>query len=279
MKKISFLSLFFAVVATTAWAQDEAPKQSRNLSFYSDITSGHLAPGIVTADGNAVDTNLLFTGNEMEFGLRYSQNFKSAPMVTMGGTFTAVTHNENLYDASGKFLSIATPTFDRMKANVWVSVPYFMMLIDTRGLMGLYLNHNISFGRGGSIGFGTDLEFFFGDPFYGANSRGGLYVVDYFGVWFSYGIALGKGFSYSTGIQFRLTAFTGGVNGGVEVDPAAAFNIRWANTFSYSHDGWNFYVQFRLEGFNLAKSETIIRDANARFRVVTGFSYTFDLAK
>ncbi|MGL5721768.1 MAG: hypothetical protein ACRCY4_05145 [Brevinema sp.] len=307
MKKISFLSLFLVVVATTAWAQDAAaPKQSRNLSIYTDFSSGHLASGLVTAKGKTevVDTNQVFEGNEVEWGIRYSQNFKNAPMVTMGGTINFVANYLPVYNDNGLFSgtpSSGNPTSSNditLKSSFWVSVPYFMILIDTRGLMGLYLNHSFNFGNAGSFSMGFDLEFFYtGNPFYGnrdgdGNSRvpgtvgpngdpiSPNYVVDYVGFWLGYGVSLGKGFYYNMGLQFRLG---GSELGGVEADAGAGFNIRWNNTFGYSVDGWNFYLQFRLDGKNLATPNTAVlrafdKDPNAQFQIISGLSYTFDLA-
>ncbi|MGL4524159.1 MAG: hypothetical protein ACRCVN_01370 [Spirochaetia bacterium] len=292
MKKVLSLTLVLFFVATNMiWSQEEV-KQNRGLGFYIDATSGQLAP---TKSG-VESRDQLFEGSEVEMGIRYSQNFKSVPWITMGGTLKWVTNPNNAYDGNGDFIGNAPDNSGDIRANVWISLPYIMVLLDSRGLLGAYTSYGHSFGAAGSIAVGADLEIFItGNSWYGNPDRntgnsltgaGGapIYVVDYFGLWVTYSVGIIEGLSFSTSGQVRFNANSWNGWASVEFDPLASLELRWNNTLAYSIDGWSFFAQLRLSAFGLAGASTPAiknrnNDPQIVFQTIAGVSYAFDFSK
>lgn len=289
MKKVLILLAALSVFSASVIAEETT--QKRNVSFYLDAISGQLAPGnwVSKKEGVPDKISKVMDGNEYSFGIRYSQNFKQVPWLSVGGTFDVTWNYNPVHTADRQFVGFEPGKAPvGLKANAWVSVPYFQLLLDTRGLMGAYVNWSKSFGNAGSLGLGAELEYFFmGSPLYGNNStpQGSYsgtnavnpnYIVDYFGLLISYSVNLPKGFAFTTTLNPRMDANRGNGWASVEKDAANSLHLRWNNTVSLTVDSWSGYIQLRYDAFNLAHKDYEVANM---FQLIAGMSYMIDVAK
>lgn len=275
-----FLSLLamFAVVGTVS-AQD-APV-NRSLSFYLDSFSGHLteAPGF--KDGM---TSRAFSGNEFEFGMSYSQNFATAPWLSMWVKALVVTGLTTAYNTdTGDFIGNAGQGFIQPYGMPRVQLGlnfggYAILAMDTRGLIAQCNNYSVALpGNGGTFTFNTALEFFAVPQAIGTSEIGGAQLgtektfVDLFALTANYGINFAPNWAYSTKIAFRF--------GGSGSDQSAelfkeSFAIRWENKIAWSvTPSFSMWTQIRYHIANLASNKAV--DHNLFLQAGLGYSFDF----
>ena len=300
MKNI-FLSLLtiFAVVGT-ATAQD-APV-NRSLSFYLDAASGNLTEQPGFEDG---DKSRIFSGNEFEFGMSYSQNFATVPWLSIWVKALVVAVQNTGYDAtSGDFLGNAGYSlagYGLPRAQVGVNFGGFAVIaMDTRGLIAQENYYSVALpGNGGAFTFSTVLEFWAvpqilnpdnapidGDDkvvdgsFLGTGR--GTTIVDLFALNVQYGINIAPNWSFWTKVAFRFSG-GGGKDGAADTFFQDGFNLRWENNIH-----WNVTPKFYMYGrvrYNISGIATSIDfpgyvkpKADHAVTLHVGLGYTFDFS-
>ena len=294
---ISLLAIF-AVVGTVS-AQD-APV-NRSLSFYLDSFSGDLteAPGF--EDG---DVSRMLSGNEFEFGMRYSQNFATVPWLSMWVKALVVTSVPTTYDnTTGKHLGNAGAVQMVPWGNPRVQLGlnfggHSIIAMDTRGLIANCNYYTVNLpGNGGKFTFLTILEFWAvpqvlsvdrytlaeesasnGDDVFGASkgTGSGTTVVDLFALRVDYSVAFAQNWRYTSKLAFRF-AGGGGNDGSATTFFQDGFGIRWENQVA-----WNVTPSFSLWGQLRYRIDNIVSNAGKpvdhRLYLQAGLGYSFDFS-
>ena len=276
-----FLSLLamFAVVGTVS-AQD-APV-NRSLSFYLDSFTGQLN----------TSEDPLFTGNEFEFGMTYSQNFATVPWLSMWVKALVVTGTAGAFDADESFVGNASyfiQGYGMPRAQVGINLGgYAVFALDTRGLLAQENYYTLRFGAGGALTFQTILEMWMvpnntGGPTGSAPSKDFQTVVDLFEVRFNYEIGFAPSWTYRTklGLRFGTTGCDWGNHKVAPIDSSAArfgnsFHIRWENQVVWAVTP-KFYtwMQLRYTAANITHATEALDN---QLFLQAGLGYTFDFS-
>ena len=275
-----FLSLLvmFTVVGTVS-AQD-APV-NRSLSFYLDSFTGQLNTG----------EDPLFTGNEFEFGMTYSQNFATVPWLSMWVKALVVTGTSPVTDADESFVGntgYGIQGYGNPRAQVGINLGgYAIFAMDTRGLLAQENYYTLKFGAAGNLTFQTILEMWMvpnntGTQVNGQYSKDFQTVVDLFEIRFNYGITVAPGWTYNSKLGFRLGS--GGYDwkdhAANPVDSSAArfgqsFHIRWENQVIWAVTP-KFYtwaqLRYQIKHLAYAPQETA---HDIFFQAGLGYSFDF----
>ena len=278
MKNI-FLSLLtiFAVVGT-ATAQD-APV-NRSLSFYLDGYSGDIAQ----KSGYDAETgqSRLFDGNEIEFGMRYSQNFATVPWLSMWVKTLMIMQSTPKYgtgaDNMNDYLGNRGYFIGAPRVQVGVNFGgYSILALDTRGILANCNFYSVVLpNNAGKLTFLTILEFW-AVPNVVSTGTGDTQIMDLFALRADYTIAFAQNWSYTTKLALR---FAGGGN----EDSAAAFfvdgfNIRWENKVAWNiTPSFGLWAQLRYRIDNITHRDQVANKIDHRLMLQGGISYAFDFS-
>ncbi|MGL4394639.1 MAG: hypothetical protein ACRCS8_05385 [Brevinema sp.] len=252
MRKLALLAML--VLSTNVFAQgnDATPAEIKHgLTFYLDTFSGQLNSN--NKDGK------LFSGNEFEFGVSYSQNFSTVPWLGFWTKALVVTGINPNYTRDGAWAgsgSYVVYGYGMPRVQLGLAFgDYGYLAVDTRGLMAVGASYGMKFADIHSVTVGTDLEFWM-IPFSGygrgnvdtdgdgepnsAIAQGGFEFIDLFQVYAQYSVALGKGWGYKTSAKFRF----GGNDSAKAFGESFAF--RWENQVSWAAlNGFGLWGQVR----------------------------------
>ncbi|MGL6083813.1 MAG: hypothetical protein ACRC4N_15645, partial [Gammaproteobacteria bacterium] len=283
-KLLVFVALF--AISGVSYAQDA--QVNRSLSFYLDATSGHLTQH---PDGSSPR---LFSGNEFEMGVSYSQNFATVPWLSMWVKALVVTGLNPLYVGDGhdaKYLGndggVNILPWAQPRAQLGLNFGGWAILaVDTRGLIAQEAYYTLNFGNAGALTFIQVLEFWAFPQALGNGDTEKAYfmalervqVLDLFALNVAYGISFAPGWRYSTTLGFRFPGVD--AHKADSADSAKAFGeafiLRWENQVTWSvTDKFYMWTRIRYDILNTANKDI---DTEHQVMLQAGLGYTFDFS-
>ena len=279
MKKLILLGISCVMLHTLSYAQamgivKENPTNfARSFHIYSEGNSGTLVNG----------TAGYFTGNELEVGVQYSQNFETAlwlKLIVQGAVLGSITPNNVNLNANKVDGSINPDWVYNGRQDAGIGFKdvelglqfsnYYYLGIDHNFLMKNLFMVPFQFGDNHFFNIISEFEiqpFFIGtiknpsDPDLEAEGQQTRARLQLFSIGLEYKVKFNPSWAYATKLTLRSSGETASVGGSTlgfiwEVDSLEAFrsnlHIRWDNTVYFNMDnGFYLWGSVRYQVMNL----------------------------
>ncbi|MGL5722227.1 MAG: hypothetical protein ACRCY4_07505 [Brevinema sp.] len=238
---------------------------------YTDFSSGVINP-------NDFGLNL-FSGNEVEFGFIYEQNFARAANTKVGvkgyfiTTVDVLSSPTNVTGVGSKGIYIKEPS-----VGIFTSGKNYRIEVDSMFRFKPSIFYTLNFKQAGRLTFYAGAEIcMLGMPNSMGDSSKEYQHLQLFDMRLSYNVMLTKTLRLGTEVRFR---FNGKGGGDVAPDSTQAFvnsfNIRWNNTLTYMKDGFYLYGQLRYQPERIAHATL---DPVHKVSLHTGLGFTFNYSQ